>query len=138
MGSLLKEVKLQKKPGFPTTKNLNSVGYRPCYIEVYPNYNLFWPNFTFLYSLKTSEKLWFSDVFRGYRNGTVGQNGLNTIQISFQYWDIFHSSEASFLFAETSLPSKINISSDLNFYDVSINLRELWADLCFHCFFSCH
>ena len=81
---LVKEVKLQKKTGFPTTKNLNSVGYRPCYIEVCPNYNRFWPNFTFLYSLKTSEKLSFSDVFRRYRNGAVGQNGLNTSQISVQ------------------------------------------------------
>ena len=27
-------------------------------------------NFPFLYSQKTSENLWFSDVFRGYRSGT--------------------------------------------------------------------
>ena len=26
---------------------------------------------TFLYPLKTSENLWFSDVFRGYRNMTL-------------------------------------------------------------------
>ena len=28
-------------------------------------------NVSFIHSLKTSEKLWFSDVFRGYRNGTI-------------------------------------------------------------------
>ena len=31
---------------------------------------------TFLYPLKTSENLWFSDVFRGYGNMTLGLNGL--------------------------------------------------------------
>ena len=29
-------------------------------------------NFSFLYPLKTSENLWFSDVFRGYRKETFG------------------------------------------------------------------
>ena len=33
-------------------------------------------NVTFLYPLKTSENLWFSDVFRGYRNVTLDSNGL--------------------------------------------------------------
>ena len=30
--------------------------------------NHFHTNVSFLYSVKTSETLWFSDVFRGYRN----------------------------------------------------------------------
>ena len=30
--------------------------------------NPFWPSVTFLYLLKVSENLWFSDVFKGYRN----------------------------------------------------------------------
>ena len=30
----------------------------------------------FLYSLKTSKNLWFSDVFRGYRKISVTRNGL--------------------------------------------------------------
>ena len=32
--------------------------------------NPFQANGPFPYHLKTSEKLWFADVFRGYRNGT--------------------------------------------------------------------
>ena len=33
------------------------------------------PNVLFLYSLKTSENLWFSEVFRGYKKGTLGSYG---------------------------------------------------------------
>ena len=33
--------------------------------------NPFQANFLFLYSLKTSKNLRFSDVFRGYREGTL-------------------------------------------------------------------
>ena len=33
--------------------------------------NPFSPSVTFLYPLKTSENLWLSDVFRGYRNVTL-------------------------------------------------------------------
>ena len=38
--------------------------------------NLFQPNDSFLYPLKTSESQRFSDIFRGYGSGTSGQNGL--------------------------------------------------------------
>ena len=38
--------------------------------------NPFLPNIPILYSLKTSENLWFSDVFRGYKMGTLGTNRL--------------------------------------------------------------
>ena len=34
--------------------------------------NPFWQNVAFLYPLNTSENLWFSVVFRGYRNGRLG------------------------------------------------------------------
>ena len=40
-------------------------GYSSCLI------NPFQANVPFLYPLKTSENLWFSDVFRGYRKGTL-------------------------------------------------------------------
>ena len=33
--------------------------------------------FAFLYPLKTSENLWFSDAFAKYKEGTPGSNGLN-------------------------------------------------------------
>ena len=33
----------------------------------------------FLYPLKTSENLWFSDVFRGYRKKLLTCNGLMTV-----------------------------------------------------------
>ena len=39
------------------------------------------PDVLFLYPLKTSENLWFSDVFRGYKNGTPGSNGLILIWV---------------------------------------------------------
>ena len=35
----------------------------------------FYSNGLFLYLLKTPESLWFSDVFRGYRNVTLDKNG---------------------------------------------------------------
>ena len=38
--------------------------------------NSYSPNVTFLYLLKTSENRRFSDVFRGYRNVTLGEWGL--------------------------------------------------------------
>ena len=38
--------------------------------------NPFHANVPFLCPLKTSENLWFSDVFRGYRNGTLAWKGL--------------------------------------------------------------
>ena len=41
--------------------------------------NPFSTNVPLLYPLKTSENLWFSDVFRGYGSGTLVENGLNTI-----------------------------------------------------------
>ena len=41
--------------------------------------NPFWPNVPFLYPVKISENQRFSNIFRGYRNGTVGQNGLITM-----------------------------------------------------------
>ena len=41
--------------------------------------NPYSPNATFPYSLKTSENLGFSDVFRGYRNKTFGEYGLSDL-----------------------------------------------------------
>ena len=38
--------------------------------------NPFHADVIFLYPLKTSENLWFSDVFREYRNGTIAWQGL--------------------------------------------------------------
>ena len=42
----------------------------------YQSISPFQPNVQFLYPLKTSENLWFSDVLRGYRNGALDCNGL--------------------------------------------------------------
>ena len=39
--------------------------------------NPFQANIPFLYPLKVSENLWFSRVFRGYRNGILAWNRLN-------------------------------------------------------------
>ena len=40
------------------------------------DFNPFPPNVTFLYPVKNQKTLWFSDTFRGYKNVTVGKNGL--------------------------------------------------------------
>ena len=45
------------------------------------DFNPFRTNVPLLYPLKTSEKLQFPDVFKGYRSGTLVQNGLIRI-----YW----------------------------------------------------
>ena len=45
--------------------------------QIFPTlFNPYSPSVTFLYPLKTSENLRFSDVFRGYRNVTLGEYGL--------------------------------------------------------------
>ena len=40
-------------------------------------FNPFQANVPCLYTLKTSQNLWFSDVFRGYGNGALAWNGLS-------------------------------------------------------------
>ena len=55
-----------------------------------------------LYPLKTSENLWFSDVFRGYRKGPVTWNGLN--QYIFSYSSLqSHTTSARLLLVFSSL-----------------------------------
>ena len=39
----------------------------------------------FLHTLKTSENLWFSGLFRGYRKGLVAQNGLICVTCLYIY-----------------------------------------------------
>ena len=51
-------------PAFSQFKSLNPTLLNP-----------FQANVPFLYPLKTSENLWFSDVSRGYRKGTLAWNG---------------------------------------------------------------
>ena len=55
-------VGLKFHPGKPGSYN-----HHPRKVEVII-LTLFWRNIPFLYSLKTSENLWFFNVFRGYRN----------------------------------------------------------------------
>ena len=43
-------------------------------------------SFSFLYTLKTSENLWFSDVFRGYRNGIFASNRLMCCVLCLNHW----------------------------------------------------
>ena len=42
--------------------------------------NPFSTNVPLIHPLKISENFRFSDVFRGYRNGTLVENGLNTLK----------------------------------------------------------
>ena len=43
-------------------------------------------SFSFLYTLKTSENLWFADVFRGYRNGIFASNRLMCCVLCLNHW----------------------------------------------------
>ena len=47
-------------------------------IQKQPVINLFLPNISILYSLKTPEKLWFSGVLRGYKMVMLAKNELPT------------------------------------------------------------
>ena len=49
--------------------------------------NMLLPSVPFLYPLKTSGNLRFSDVFRGYKKGTLGTNGL--MILCHQYCRLF-------------------------------------------------
>ena len=52
---------------------LSTLNFRQyTFINPFHATGLFW------YPLKTSENLWFSDVFRGYRKRPVARNGLKT------------------------------------------------------------
>ena len=44
----------------------------------------FYPNFSFLSTLKTSRNLWFSDIFREYRYGTLSYNDLSLEHFFFK------------------------------------------------------
>ena len=44
------------------------------FAKIVNGFNPYSPSVTFLYPLKTPENLRFSDVFRGYRNVTLGEN----------------------------------------------------------------
>ena len=59
-------------------RNLSSVLVRVYKIfkRSYGILNPYSPNVTFLYPLKTSENRRFSDIFRVYRNATLGEYGL--------------------------------------------------------------
>ena len=56
------------------TLNLKNLGIFWKHLQ--NTFNPFQANVPFLYPLKTSENLWFSEVFRGYRKGTLAWNGL--------------------------------------------------------------
>ena len=58
--------------------------------------NPFSTNVSLLYPLKTSENLSFTDVFRGYRSGTLVENGLRSV--STGKYKVTWSSLAFFLF----------------------------------------
>ena len=57
-------------------------------------FNPFSTNVPYLYPLKTSENRRFSDIFRGYRSGTLVENGLKTM--SFNLTRVTRSSLFSF------------------------------------------
>ena len=60
-------------------------------------FNPFSTNIPLLYPLKTSETLRFSDVFMGYKNRTLVENGLNTdfVQVFGWHWRKLEEAEAT-------------------------------------------
>ena len=56
------------------TRSANS--NRQSFFEMFYLNNPFFPGAANLYPLKTSENLWFSDVVREYKKGTLGRNRL--------------------------------------------------------------
>ena len=66
--------------------------YNPISLESYfCGINPFYANVPFLYSLKTSENQRFSDVFRGYGNGSlVSKSLMTTWKCRFMCHQIFH------------------------------------------------
>ena len=62
-----------------------------CILLLVKNISAFWQyflinpfstNVPLPYPLKTSENLWFSDIFRGYRSGTLVENRLKSFQFN--------------------------------------------------------
>ena len=49
----------------------------PRHPNVTHKFNRFSANVPLLYPLKTSENIWFSNDFRGYRSGILAENRLN-------------------------------------------------------------
>ena len=49
--------------------------YRIIYVYLYANYDPISSQYFFLYSLKSTENMWFSDAFRGYKGNNVAWNG---------------------------------------------------------------
>ena len=94
-----------------------------------PTLTHFQPMLQFYTLLKTLENLRFSDVFRGYRSGTLVKNGLNPPPPNF----ILHvgtndlSSEKSSMEIAESI---INLASRLKngMHDVSVSTIILWTD----------
>ena len=77
----------------------------------------------FRYPLKTSENLWFSDVFRGYRNRPVAWNGLKcNVKIAN-----FFITLGNFDLAE--IPKRIAIC-DSRYLDPKLELNKIAKFMC--------
>ena len=90
------------------------------------HFNPFHANDLFWYSLKTSENLWFSDVFRGHQKRSVAWNGLNILNYN---WNTCSSNENLFQYRATRSTIKTNgslrkcniLTSHLRYYPCSIS-----------------
>ena len=66
-----------------TRDNLKQISQR-CGWRNFKWLNLFSTNVPLLYPQKTSENLRFSDILRGYRSGTLVENGLKTVRYTVE------------------------------------------------------
>ena len=69
--------------------------------------NPFSTNVPLLYSLKTSENRWFSDVFSGYRSGTLVENGLLCCETTNQKLNLIFKEKDCMQSKKDSLKSTI-------------------------------
>ena len=89
-------------------------------------FNPFHATDLFWYALKTSENLWFSDVFSGHQKRSVAWNGLNILNYN---WNTCSSNENLFQYRATRSTIKTNgslrkcniLTSHLRYYPCSIS-----------------
>ena len=84
------------------------------YTKIVNRLNLFSTNVPLLYPLKTSENRMFSDIFRGYRSGTLVENGL--------YFMAFFTDELFYGWGSTV--SRLQIHYKETVYFLSISPQE--------------
>ena len=107
----------------------------PRHPNVTHKFNRFSANVPLLYPLKTSENIWFSNDFRGYRSGILAENRLNLGLMG--WWKLVHES----LFSYTNITKLQTILSKFQrilpeFDKLQMYLIRFWHILIIYLFNS--